>query len=306
MTGLATTPVVRSMGTARAIQRQAQGQLVERFKELHPTVVLDEDARASTLAEVVLSTVDAPELGAAIHDIAHGDGGELARKQKSPRLHSVYSSCGLALNTFAPWRLDPHSLAIGNHKDFDSLEFEVPCPIFSARSIPPNLDVLLTSGKAVLAIESKLTEYLTGRQTAIFAPRYAEEVERLADPTWRDQYELVSTSPDAFQYLNGAQLIKHYLGLKQKFVGRPVTLLYLYWEPTDASNHAAFLEHRAEIDRFTRALGDPTLQVEAMTYADLWQRWTLLPEPSRLPEHVGALVGRYAIELGGPPAVAPG
>jgi hypothetical protein len=302
MTGLVTTQVVGDTRTTHAIQRQVQCRLVERFEELHPTVLLDEDARAATLAEVVLSTVDAPELGTAIHDIAHGDGGELARKTKSPKLHSVYSSCGLALNVFAPWRLDPHSLVIGHHKEFDSLEFEVPCRIFSSRAIPPNLDVLLTSGQAVLAIESKLTEYLAGGQKAIFAPRYDQAVEELADPTWRAQYELVSTTPIVFQYLNVAQLIKHYLGLKQTYAGRPMTLLYLYWEPTDPSDHAAFPEHRAELDRFARALDDPAVQFEAMSYADLWESWSLLQEPSWLPRHVDELAARYAIELGGTPS----
>jgi hypothetical protein len=298
MTEPVATQVVRNKRPARAIQRQAQAGLIERFEELHQTVVLDEDDRAATLAETVLSTVDAADLGAAIHDIAHGDGGELTRKGKSPKLHSVYSSCGLALNTFGPWRLDPESLAIGNHKEFDSLAFEVSCPIFSSRAIPPNLDVLLTSAKAVLAIESKLTEYLTGRQKAILAPRYAKAVEELADPTWSRQYDLVSTRPGAFQYLNAAQLIKHYLGLKQTFCGMPVTLLYLYWEPSDASDHAAFLEHRAEIDRFAGALSDPAIQFEAMNYTDLWASWRLLSQPSWLPKHIRELTARYAVELG--------
>jgi Restriction Endonuclease associating with ARP len=291
-------PIVTRTRARRALQRQAQKRLVERFFESHPNVLLDEDARVATLAEVVVSTVGAPELGAAIHDVAHGDGGELARKEKSPKLHSVYSSCGLALNTFAPWRLEPHSLVIGQHSGFDSLAFEVSCPIFSSRAIPPNLDVLLTRGDAVLAIESKLTEYLVGQQKTIFAPRYTEAVKELADPTWRDQYNLVSTNPDVFQYLNVAQLIKHYLGLKQTFPDQPSTLLYLYWEPTDASDHAALLEHRAEIDRFARALDDPAIQFEAMSYANLWGSWGLLSEPNWLPEHIQELAARYAVELG--------
>jgi len=283
MTVPVTTQVLPNMRTVRVIQRQAQAGLIARFEELRPNVVLDEDARAATLAEVVLSTVDAADLGAAIHDIAHGDGGELARKTKSPKLHSVNSSCGLALNTFGPWRVDPQTLVIGDHEGFDSLAFEVSCPIFSSRAIPPTLDVLLKSETAVLAIESKLTEYLTSKQNAIFAPRYAKAVEELADASWRDQYELVSTSPEAFRHLNVAQLIKHYLGLKQTFGGMPVTLLYLYWEPTDAANHAVCLEHRAEIDRFAGALNDPAIQFEAMNYIDLWTDWSLRPEPSWLP-----------------------
>lgn len=145
-----------------------------------------------------------------------------------------------------------------------------------------------------------MTEYLAGGQKTIFAPRYDKAVEQLADPTWRDHYELVSTTPIVFQYLNAAQLIKHYLGLKQTYVGRPMTLLYLYWEPTDPSDHAAFLEHRAEIDRFAGALNDPAIQLEAMSCTDLWESWSLLPEPSWLPGHVTELRARYAVELGTP------
>jgi hypothetical protein len=47
MTEPVTTRVARNLRTAGAIQQLAQGRLIERFEELHPAVVLDEDARGS-------------------------------------------------------------------------------------------------------------------------------------------------------------------------------------------------------------------------------------------------------------------
>jgi hypothetical protein len=58
----------------------------------------------------------------------------------------------------------------------------VKCPIFSSRATPPNLDVVLQSGDgATDGVESKLTEYLAGTQTAQFADVYKNAVAALLD-----------------------------------------------------------------------------------------------------------------------------
>jgi hypothetical protein len=40
-------------------------------------------------------------------------------------------------------------------------------------------------------------------------------------------------APDCYAWPDAAQLIKHAFGLAGRFGGRPVTLLYLYWEPAN-------------------------------------------------------------------------
>jgi hypothetical protein len=48
--------------------------------------------------------------------------------------------------------------------------------------------------------------------------------------------------------------------------------------------------------RFADALEDPALQFEATSYADLWESWSLLQEPSWLPRHVDELAARNVVD----------
>jgi hypothetical protein len=79
---------------------------------------------------VIVPTVPDAEFDAACADIRSGDGGELKEgksedgRRWQPKLHSPYSSCGLALNTFGPWRLDPSSLVVGGETGFETIGFE--------------------------------------------------------------------------------------------------------------------------------------------------------------------------------------
>ena len=60
--------------------------------------------------------------------------------------------------------------------------------------------------------------------------------------------------PRAYAWLDAAQLVKHAFGLAHTFFTQPVTLLYLYWEPSNATEFPMFGEHRAEIARFAAAV----------------------------------------------------
>jgi hypothetical protein len=53
-------------------------------------------------------------------------------------------------------------------------------------------------------------------------------------------YERLCRGPETFRYVDAAQLVKHYFGLKawcERNGGRRATLLYLYWEPLEADRH---------------------------------------------------------------------
>lgn len=130
----------------------------------------------------MVETVDDAALGRSLADLREGSGGELTATAKHrPKLHSAFSSCALAVNVFGPWRLDPTSLIVSGDANFTKLRFEAQRPIFSSRATPPNLDVLVEATDRVVAIESKLTEYLGGNERASFADRYDGAVEELAD-----------------------------------------------------------------------------------------------------------------------------
>jgi hypothetical protein len=149
--------------------------------------ILDHDLRAEALEAVVVTTIGAEELLAALDDIDGGDGGEREwsvrndGSRRRPKLHSAYSSCGLALNSFGPWRLHPSSLAVAGHAGFDALTFERQLRIFRGGRAP-NLDVFLTVTGRALAIE-KLTEHLSRRAPATFSDAY-ERLEKGIDATW--------------------------------------------------------------------------------------------------------------------------
>lgn len=279
-------------------KRAAELALRARLEQLG--VPLDTDGRAEHLRQVVVDTVDDAALGQSLADLREGSGGELtATNAHRPKFHSAFSSCCLAVNVFGPWRLDPSGLAIEGCSGFTSLRFEAQRPIFSSRATPPNLDVLLESDDEVLAIESKLTEYLTGNEKASFADRYGEVVADLAHESWAGVYRLLLNDPSRFSFLNADQLVKHYLGLKrtQQNDARPVTLLYLYWEPPNADT-PAFLEHRRETREFAQLVEDPALSFRSLSYPELWTQWARDQDDERVGPHIVRLRERYVVDVG--------
>ena len=52
------------------------------------------------------------------------------RDLRPPGLHSVFSSCGLALNAFGPWRLKPESLNFLGESGYMAMRFEEKLRIF--------------------------------------------------------------------------------------------------------------------------------------------------------------------------------
>jgi Restriction Endonuclease associating with ARP len=116
------------------------------------------------------------------------------------------------LNAFGPWRTASESLALLGADGYTSFHFEGKLPIFRGGR-PPNLDVVISDDGRVVAIESKLLEHLTGGQLAAFKPAYEKAIQT-ADDTWRSVYEKLKNAPNTFNYLDAAQLIRHYLGLK--------------------------------------------------------------------------------------------
>lgn len=94
--------------------------------------------------------------------------------------------------------------------------------------------------------------------------------------------------------------MKHYLGLKRSLarLGRSHgTLLYLFWEPSDAADWPPFARHREEIAIFSEQLADPEVALEALSYSELWSAWERLGDGD-LTTHVAELRSRYGVNLG--------
>src|SRR5438874_8614789 len=86
-------------------------------------------------------------------DLSGGAGRELDGK-----LCAAHSSAALAANTFGPWRTGPQTLSLVGVTGFRSIRFEATCPT-GPGGAPPRLD-LFAEGEAIVAVESKCTEWM--------------------------------------------------------------------------------------------------------------------------------------------------
>ena len=99
----------------------------------------------------------------------------------------------------------------------------------------------------------------------------------------------MSARTDLPRYLDRAQLLKHYLGVKNCFPEKAATLLYVFWEPRNWPEFDACVEHRAEVGAFARGLADPLVRFRAQSYAELWAEWVT--------PHASRLAARYLVDV---------
>ncbi len=257
-----------------------------------PQAVLDKNGYVSEISQNLLEGVYLSDFEA---DIRQGDGNELKWK-----FRAAHSSTALAVNTFAPFRrneTNKAALRLPNGSDFVHLQFERKCSAGILGRKPPNLDFVAEGLNSVVAIESKCTEHL-GRHNVEFSSAYDEEIlDERRESTWfREMQHLVDHSRN-YRWLNATQLVKHAFGLSLTFRGQAVTLLYLFWEPTNPDKYPEFEKHREEVGRFAASIAGSAPQFIAMSYPELWKRWDTYSEPDWLTTHVARLRERYEIEI---------
>jgi len=222
-------------------------------------------------------------------DLICGDGNELRSK-----FCAVHSSSALAVNCFAPFKVHPNNLILLGKRGAKCVNFEWKLPIFRGGTAP-NVDVRIERDTDIVAVESKLLEYLTPKR-----PMFSDAYERLAppesDPIWWDAYEKAKGGDP--QYLDRAQLVKHYFGLnnfrKKNPEGPGLTLLYIFWEPLNRQDVEECRQHREEVKTFVDSLSNSQIQFQWMTYNDLWEEWSAVPD---LATHAQRLKARYQVRL---------
>ena len=268
-------------------RRRALTALHAAFARERPDVPLVDRGYTTDFHDTLLPLVEPVDFET---DLSAGDGNELQTK-----FRAVHSSSGLAVNTFAPFRRRIADLALPGGTGFDTLAFEQKCPTGLRGGRPPNLDVLLSGPGGVVGIESKLTEQLSQHRAA-FSPAYGEQIrDWRRDQGWfREMLRLIET-PDAYVWLDAAQLIKHAFGLARTYGDRPVTLFYLFWEPANPDACPEFAAHRNEIAAFADRVAGATPGFLALSYPDLWRFWQAAAPPPWLAGHVDALTRRYAV-----------
>lgn len=220
-------------------------------------------------------------------DFAQGSGNELAGK-----FRAAHSSSALAANTFGPWRTNPPSLHLLGKTGFTSLQFERQCPT-GLGGIPPNLDLVVEGTATVIGVESKFLEFLSPKQpefTASYTPENLPQME----PCWARLMDDLKAGPK--QYLDGAQLVRHYLGLRNQpeFKGRKIILLNVFWEPENWADFPEYRQHRTELAAFQEAVKDSEVTFVWMSYPELWNQWEAL---GLCPYHVREIRKRYLLSI---------
>ena len=210
-------------------------------------------------------------------DFEGGDGSELVSSGGRPgKLLAVHSSSALVVNTFSPYCREPASLSLAERSGFSYACFEKKLRT-GLGGTPPNLDFYAIGPEAVVAAESKFTEVLS-RKAANFSESYAKAVTELADERWMQMYHSLCAEPGRFRYLDAAQLVKHYLGIRHSLVDEeaPKALIYLFWEPANWPEVPVFSRHRSEVLEFSMAVAGGEVEFTAMSYQELWDSWEQL------------------------------
>lgn len=194
------------------------------------------------------------------YDLQQGSGSELVSK-----FLAVHSSSALAVNTFAIWKDKAQELSLCGVEGFKQISFEKKCST-GLGGTSPNLDVLAESDTVAVGIESKLLEPLS-RKRPKFSESYSKsKLPYIEEKWWRI---LEDKRKGELQYLDVAQLIKHYLGLRNQYRNRTVILFYLFWEPTNWQQLDIFVKHREEIEVFAGQVKDTSVRFVAQSYPEL-------------------------------------
>lgn len=220
-------------------------------------------------------------------DLETGSGNELHNK-----FRAIHSSSALAVNSFAPFKDQPQKLTLCGKTNFTAIHFERQCPT-GLGGTPPNLDLLVENDSAVIGVESKFLETLSHKKPK-FSPSYCREKLPQAEDIWLELLnELRAAGPG---FLDTAQLVKHYLGLRnqKEFQNKKITLLYLFWEPGNWEEFTTYVEHRKEIERFTERVKNSDIEFTSQSYNNLWDEWK---KENLLTDHVINLHQRYSLAI---------
>jgi Restriction Endonuclease associating with ARP len=220
-------------------------------------------------------------------DFLQGTGNELAGK-----FRAAHSSSALAANTFGPWRIHPQSLHLLDESGFDVLQFEKQCPT-GLGGFPPNLDLLVENPETVIGVESKFLEFLMPKQPKFTASYTRDNLPRMEE-CWAKRIDDLKTGPK--QYLDAAQLVRHYLGLRNQpeFQNKQVILLYLFWEPENWEDFEEYRQHRKELKAFQEQVSTSDVTFIWMTYPQLWTSWD---KQDLYPDHTREIRRRYLLPM---------
>jgi hypothetical protein len=205
-----------------------------------------------------------------------GDGGELIGYPS--KMQAVHSSSALGVNIFQYWlnvnQIPKIAAACGlcnkNNKSSNSIMFETKYEISKKFAIGPNIDVAIENSPEskfkVFAVECKFSEAYSSRRHSGLKQKYLD-----LKNIWKDVPNLhlfskkISPVDKRFNHLHPAQLVKHILGLKEKYGKDKFRLLYLWYDCLGEEGS----KHREEITEFTRVAKADSVRFHSLSYQEL-------------------------------------
>jgi hypothetical protein len=231
-------------------------------------------------------------------DLGAGAGNELVDGTRDPaKFCAAFSSSALAVNSFGPFRHRPQNLDVVGYKGFSEAQFEKPLPT-GLKGTDPHPDFFAAGPAQIVCIESKFLEPLWPK-VAKFADSYEGAIESLAEPMWKAVYKELKGDSRLFKFLDAAQLVKHYLGMRNTLesVDADSALLYDYWEPVNAGDFEEYRSHREEVAHFTGAVRNSQIKFVARSYGQLWGEWRDAASWSVMKTHLSHLEQRYSFSI---------
>lgn len=204
---------------------------------------------------------------------------------ESGKLASIESSAALAVNTFGWFVERPDYLP-----PFPGLEADFPAKLVDVEYCArfpwsggrhPWLDAVVETRSHLIGIESKRFEPFRDKKTVLLAEAYDRPVWGNNMAPYEQMRDALRSGAERYDYLDGAQLVKHAFGLVTDSArkGKEPILVYLFAEPAHLHGKPIaskdFIGHREEIERFSRLVAGAAVRFHALSYREWLATWPL-------------------------------
>jgi len=220
---------------------------------------------------------------------------------ESDKLLNADSSAALAVNTFGWFAHRPHLLPAFPGVTFDApptcvdVEYCARFPWHGGRH--PWLDAVVPTPGSLIGVESKRFEPFRDRKSAVLSAAYNRPVWGDGMKPFEAMRDQLQRAPNAFRYLDAAQLVKHAFGLvtDARRQGKSPKLIYLFAEPARLGGKPIGSEmrasHRSEVEQFAAAVAGAEVVFSAMSYREWLANWRACSTEVRA--HADAIVARF-------------
>jgi len=211
-------------------------------------------------------------------DIESGDGGELrGNSTSSPKMHALHSSSAIGVNFLQYWNkksVSDLAYALGLLKKNSiypkKIRFEQKYKINKRFGTSPNIDAVIINNEdskfKAFGIECKFTEAYSSSHPGL-KEKYITDISKQWDdiPNLFELGKSLCPNDNDFNHLHPAQLIKHILGMKNKYGKSKFKLLYLWYDAIGKEG----ANHRKEIDIFSKITQKDNINFSAISYQEL-------------------------------------